>query len=242
MKKASIKDIADFVGVSKALISIGLKGKGKEYRISYVTINKIIKVAKDLDYQPNKITHWFRTWKTQSIGLIIADISNPFIGKLGLKIKQEVSDLRYIVIFPNTDEKEEIFENQIDTLLNNRVNGLIISLPCGGNAQIKALSKLQKPYVLIDRYFAEIDSNYVMIDNYDASHKVTKHLVERGYDKIVFLSVNKELITLVEIANSDFISEIKNSFILELLTYIITFKLPCYWFPYCLIIGFSVVY
>ncbi len=196
MKKASIQDIADRLGVSKALVSFVLNGKGKEKRISEQMIRKVFDVAKELNYRPNQVAKWFRTGKTQTIGLIIADISNPFFGKLGREIEREASRKDYKIIFCSSDENTEKFEEQLEMLVKSQVDGFIIAPPQGSNAQIEALTKAKIPYVLIDRYFPEIDSNYVIINNYTASYNATKHLLDKGYRNIGFITVNDELITM----------------------------------------------
>ena len=196
MKKASMQDIADRLGVSKALVSFVLNGKGKENRISEQMIGKVFDVAKELNYKPNQVAKWFRTGKTQTIGLIIADISNPFFGKFAREIEREASRKGYKIILCSSDENPEKSGEQLEMLIKSQVDGFIIAPPGRSNAQIEALSKTKMPYVLIDRYFPGIDSNYVIINNYAASYNATKHLLDKGHRNIAFLSVNDELITM----------------------------------------------
>ncbi len=195
-KKASIQDIADRVGVSKALVSFVLNGKGKEHRISEEMSKKVLDVARDMNYKPNQIAKWLRSGKTQTIGLIIADISNPFFGKLGREIEREASKKGYKIVFCSSDENIEKSARQLEMLMKSHVDGFIISPPPGSSAQIEALAKTKIPYVLVDRYFPEIESNYVVIDNFDAAYKATDYLIKKGYRRIAFLTVNDELITM----------------------------------------------
>ena len=83
MKKASLGDIAKHLGVSKTLVSFVLNGKGKDFRISEDVCKKVIETAKELNYQPNRIAQGLRTGKTNTIGLMIADIANPFFREIG---------------------------------------------------------------------------------------------------------------------------------------------------------------
>ncbi len=201
MKKASIQDIADRLGVSKALVSFVLNGKGKENRISDQMIKKVFEVARELNYKPNQISKWFRTGKTQTIGLIIADISNPFFGKLGREIEQEAYKSGYRIIFSSSDENPEKSERQLEMLKKSMVDGIIIAPPPGSNVQIENLRQEKIPYVLIDRYFPEIESNYVIIDNFSASYNATKYLINKNYRHIAFFNVNDELVTMNERTN-----------------------------------------
>src|SRR5690554_5970656 len=105
MKKTSLNDIAESLGVSRTLVSLVLNGKGREHRISEKVCKKVLARAKELNYQPNQIAKGLRTGKTNTIGLIIADLANPFFGKLGREIENEASKHGYRLIFCSSDEK-----------------------------------------------------------------------------------------------------------------------------------------
>ena len=88
-KRASLKDIAEKVGVSTALGSYVMNGKEKEKRVGCDVVLRIKKVASELNYKPNQIAQSLRTGSTKTIGLIVADISNPFFGNLARVIEDE---------------------------------------------------------------------------------------------------------------------------------------------------------
>src|SRR5690554_5548023 len=193
MKKVSLSDIAEQLGVSKTLVSLVLNGKGPEHRIRKEVCQKVIDLAKELNYQPNQIAKGLRTGKTNTIGLIIADIANPFFGKLGREIEKEAAKQGYRVMFCSSDENAENFRSQLEMLQQGQVDGLIISPPSGSEQQIKKLEKSKLPYVLIDRYFPDIDSNTIVIDNFQAAYEATKHLIDQGYQNIACITVNNAL-------------------------------------------------
>lgn len=193
MKKTSLGDIAERLGVSKTLVSLVLNGKGREHRISEALCKKVIATAKEMNYQPNQIAKGLRTGKTNTIGLIIADIANPFFGKLGREIEKEAAKHGYRVMFCSSDENAENFRLQLEMLQQGQVDGLIISPPAGSEKQILELEKSKKPYVLIDRYFPEIDSNAIVIDNFQAAYDATNHLIRQGYRNIACITVNNTL-------------------------------------------------
>lgn len=82
LKKISLKDIAEAAGVSTALVSFVLNGKRKEYRVGEETAQRILKIANDMNYQPNLAAKSLRSGKTKTIGLVVSDISNPFFSQL----------------------------------------------------------------------------------------------------------------------------------------------------------------
>ena len=196
MKKTSLSDIAKHLGVSKTLVSFVLNGKGKEFRISEDICKKVLEVAKELNYQPNRIAQGLRTGRTNTIGLIIADIANPFFGILGREIEQEAARFGYRVIFCSSDENPEKSGQQIAMLQQSQVDGYIISPPKNSEEQIKALAKGQVPLVLIDRYFPEIECNHIAVDNFDAAYRATNHLIAKGRKKIANITVNLDLVNM----------------------------------------------
>lgn len=196
MKKTSLNDIAEQLGVSKTLVSLVLNGKAKEQRISDEICRKVTDLARELNYQPNQIAKGLRTGRTNTIGLMIADIANPFFGKLGREIENEASLHGYRVMFCSSDENAQKSKQQIQILQQGQVDGFIISPPAGSIDQIQALEKSKTPYVLIDRYFPEIDSNYIVVDNFQAAYDATLHLIKRGYQKIACVTINVELINM----------------------------------------------
>ncbi|MBK7097783.1 MAG: LacI family DNA-binding transcriptional regulator [Sphingobacteriales bacterium] len=104
-KKASIKDIAEAVGVSTALPSICvLNNREREARVSPETAKKVRKTAKRLNYQPNQVAKTLKSGRSLAIGLIVADISNPFFGHLARTIEDRSEKAGYTVIFASSDE------------------------------------------------------------------------------------------------------------------------------------------
>ena len=193
MKKTSLNDIAQQLGVSKTLVSLVLNGKGREHRISDEVCKKVLALAEELNYKPNQIAKGLRTGKTNTIGLIIADIANPFFGNLGREIEKEAASLGYRVMFCSSDENAENSANQIEMLQQGQVDGFIIAPPAGSENQILALKKSKTPFVLIDRNFPDIETNYIVVDNVVASYEAVDHLIKRGYKKIACVTLNVHL-------------------------------------------------
>lgn len=183
-KRVSIKTIAEKVGVSTALVSYVLNGKEKEARVGAEMANKIRKVAAKLHYQPNLIARGLKIGKTKTIGLIVADISNPFFSTLARIIENEAKSLGYTVIFGSSDENIDKFQDLVDSLLNRQVDGLILVPVENSSSLIAAIKSRNLPFVLIDRGFKEIDANQVLIDNSDAAVNAVSLLIRNGYKKV----------------------------------------------------------
>lgn len=197
-KRTSLRDIAEKVGVSTALVSYVMSGREKEKRVGTEIVAKIKEVAKELNYQPNQIAQSLRTGSTKTIGLILADIANPFFGNLARVIEDEASCHGYTVVFGSSDEDKDKSSTLIDTLVNRQVDGFIIIPGEGTINQIKSLQDRKIPVVLVDRYFDELNTNYVVLDNFGASFSATSYLIERGYRKIGMIAYKSNLVHMRE--------------------------------------------
>ncbi len=192
-KTVSLKDIAQKVGVSTALVSYVLNNKEKKARVGKEIAAEIRRVAKEMNYQPNLIARSLKSGKTKTIGLIVADISNPFFSNLARIIENEANSHGYTVIFGSSDEKIEKFEGLINAFLTRQVDGLIITPVENSQSQIIDLQKKETPFVLIDRYFPDLKTNSVTIDNYDSSYKAMKHLLGNGFERTGMIAYESSL-------------------------------------------------
>jgi LacI family transcriptional regulator len=197
-KRVSLKDIANKVGVSIALVSYVMNGQEKKKRVGAEVVKKIRKAAEDLNYQPNQIARSLRTGSTKTIGLIVADIANPFFGHLARIIEDEANNFGYTVVFGSSDENDFKSEALVNTLLNRQVDGFIIVPAQDTVVQMRTLIKKKFPVVFLDRYFPELNASYIVLDNYQATFEATHHLFHRGYRRIALLAYKSSMIHMKE--------------------------------------------
>ncbi|GJM33600.1 MAG: LacI family transcriptional regulator [Saprospiraceae bacterium] len=193
-KRTSLKDIAEALGVSVTLVSYVMNNKTKEGRVAPETAQKIRQTAKELNYQPNQLARSLKSKRSQTIGLIVADISNPFFANLARTIEDEAHSLNYTVIFGSSDENHIKLKKVLDFLTTRQVDGFIIAPTDECKETLIELKKSQIPFVLIDRYFEDLPTNYVIIDNFQASLDATNHLLKKGHEKIGIIHYKSELI------------------------------------------------
>lgn len=197
LKRTSLKDIAQAVGVSTALVSYVLNNQ-KQGRIGKEIAEKIRATASKLNYRPNQIARSLKTNKTYTIGLIVADISNTFSSGLARIIEDEADNQGYTVLFGSSDENAEKSEKLIETFLNRQVDGLIIAPPANSEAQILELQKHEVPIVLIDRYFPSIEVASISINNFLATYNAVQHLVESGFRRVGMITYDSPLCHLMD--------------------------------------------
>nr|WP_227740282.1 LacI family DNA-binding transcriptional regulator [Salegentibacter sp. BLCTC] len=191
-------DISKELGVSKTLVSFVMNGRAKEKRINDEVAEKVLAKAKELGYKADYLARAMRTGKSQTIGLVMADISNTFFSKLARSIENEAAEHGYNVIFGSSDENHRKSGKLIDVFKDKRVDGLIICPTIGDITHIKKLNKERYPYVLVDRYFNEVSSNHVVVDNYNGSFKIVEDQIQMGRKRIAFVNFNVELINMTE--------------------------------------------
>ncbi|MBN1338493.1 MAG: LacI family DNA-binding transcriptional regulator, partial [Bacteroidales bacterium] len=197
VKKVSIKDIADSLKVSKSLVSFVLNGQGNEKGIHTETQRKVIRKARELNYQPNLMARGLRLGKTNTIGLIVADISNKFYAKIARQIEKEAARNNYNLIICSTDE-DPARENALIHLLRERqVDGLIISTTQKSTELFSRMKHENYPFVLIDRQLAKINTNYVGVENRDGAFRATRLLIVNGYRKIALFRISPSYLSSV---------------------------------------------
>lgn len=178
MAKVSLKMIAKSLGVSDATVSLVLNGKGKDGRVSKELAEKIKQKAKELNYRPNILARSLRLGRSQTIGLVVADISNPFFANLAFHIQEQAEKFNYTVFITNTNEDTDKMGTAIEILKARQVDGMIIVPTEKGSAHIEQLLKSSTPIVLLDRCYPELGTNTVMIDNYEVAYQATQKIID----------------------------------------------------------------
>ncbi len=198
-KRVSIKDIASKLGVSTTLVSFVLNGQGQEKRVSAEMVVRIMSTAREMNYSPNQIARSLRKGSTNTIGLIVADIANPFFGTLARTIEDEAVRHGFNVIIGSSDENMKKSASLIETFLNRQVDGFIIVPVEGTGEQIATLVQSEIPVVLVDRYFPGMKSvSHVVLDNHQATWDATRYLIGKGYRHISLVAYQSTLIHMSE--------------------------------------------
>lgn len=188
MKRISIKDIAKQAGVVPSTVSFVLNGKAKEMRISDAVAERINALAKEVGYQPNGTAVSLRTGKTKIIGLIVEDISNIFFATLAKQAEDTAYAAGYKIVYCCTENDDEKASELVNMLFHQQVDGFLITPSAGMAGDISKLLGLKKPVVLMDRFFPEINVPHVLVENYEGVAVGIKHLHDKGYKKIAFIT------------------------------------------------------
>lgn len=189
MKKISMRDIAKELGLSTTTVSFVINHKSEEMGISAATVKKVNEVIKKKGYKPNNAARVLRTGKSNTIALIVEDISNPFFGNVAKIIELIANKNGYKVFFSSTEHDTEIAKGLISIMKQSAVDGFIITATNGLEDEILKLKRENIPFVLIDRILKDIDTDFVIINNYQGGYQLTNHLITQGYKKIAFITI-----------------------------------------------------
>ena len=200
-KRVTIKDIATEAGVSIALVSFVMNNKsdGKEtYRVNKETAQRILEVAQKLNYQPNNAARTLRSGKTNTIGVIVSDISNKFFADIARCIENHAYKHKYTVLFGSTDENPQKLENLVEVFRNKGIDGLIV-VPCeGADEIIRDIARQNIPLVLLDREVPDLEVSSVVLNNRRAGYETTEALIRRGFTRIEMISYSMGLSNIRE--------------------------------------------
>ena len=180
-KQATLKSIAEHVGVSITTVSRVLSGQARRYRISEKTEDTILRTAEQFHYTPNHIARGLRLKRTFTLGLVIPDISNPFFAHIAKSISIEARKKGYSIILCDSLESTKLEIEFLQLLQSRKVDGFII---CPVGQQSKHLEQLYNrgvKMVIIDRVFEQLKCPRVLSDNYHGALKAVSYFIENGH-------------------------------------------------------------
>ncbi len=181
-KTITIKDVAKEAGVSLATTSRVLSGRGYS---SEESRRKVHQAVRRLGYTPNDLARKLKQTRTDTIGLMITDIINPFYSFLASGVLDTARKLGYHVIVCATDEEPELEREYLNVLMKQRAAG-VIAVPTGQNIDHwqKAI-KLGTRIVFVDREIEGLTENdVILVDNEQGASDAIDYLIKNGHQRI----------------------------------------------------------
>ncbi len=176
----SIKEVATEAGVSTATVSRVLSNK------PYVRpelVERVMVAVDKLGYRPNLVARSLRSQQSNTIGLIVADIRNPFFTAVSRAVEDIAYENGLTVLFCNTDEDADKEALYLKSMHDHNVSGLIFS-PTRQTVRNYSALNLSIPTVVIDRTVKGVDVDMVLLDNVDSAYRLTVNLIDNGYRNI----------------------------------------------------------
>jgi LacI family transcriptional regulator len=156
--------------------------------ISQETRERVERAIAELGYVPNTLARSLRSRRTNTVGLMVTDITNPFFTTLARGVEDMANEAGYTVIFCNTDESAVKEEKYLNVLLQKQVDGLLIVPSQNGVSTIQQIQKHGTPVVVLDRRVQSLGVDTVRCDSVDGAYQLTRYLVSLGHNQIAVMS------------------------------------------------------
>ncbi len=191
-KKTTIYDIAKKLDITAATVSRALNNNSK---ISEATKDLVLKTAAKMKYEPNKLALALKSGKSYNVGVIVPRVDSNFFGSIIRGIEDELTPHGYHVIICQTHGVENKENENIETLLNAQVDGVLISSSNKKTIPFKRIVHKKIPLVFFDRRKIMKGVSSVTIDDFKGAYEATQHLINQGCKRIAHLS-NDRLILI----------------------------------------------
>ncbi|MEN8248779.1 MAG: LacI family DNA-binding transcriptional regulator [Bacteroidota bacterium] len=185
-KPTTIKDIARILNISVSTVSRAMRGAGD---INPETKKKVLKLADELDYEPNTLAKNLVEKNTKTIGVIVPELDLDFFASNIRGIYEKAYEKGYKVMLAQSGEDFDKEVDIIKTMVGDRLDGLIISLSKNTKSysHFDKIVRREMPLVIFDRYTHNIACSNVIADNRTGAFEATQHLIDQGYTKIAHL-------------------------------------------------------
>lgn len=184
--RATISDVAKAAKTGKTSVSRYLNGE--QHLLSDDLKKRIEHAIQRLNYRPSQMARSLKGGQTRLIGMIIADITNPYSVDVLRGVEEACRVQGFTLLVCNTNNEINQEQHYLELLSSYRVEGLVVNAV---GMREEALSKLQQsllPMVLIDRKIPDFSCDMVGLDNHRAATEATQHLLEQGFEAVMFLS------------------------------------------------------
>jgi Transcriptional regulators len=190
-KQTTLTDIAATIGVAPMTVSRVVNGTGY---VSEDTRQRVMAAVKELNYRPNGAARSLKRQRTETVGLIIGDISNPYSSELANAVRSTLSAQGFalFICISEHSAKEDI--TAIDSLVDHNVDGIIVATRsnAGGDERLKEIADSDLPLVVVGRDFKHASVDSVAADNFTGGFEATQHLIDLGHKRIGFIGAGFE--------------------------------------------------
>jgi DNA-binding LacI/PurR family transcriptional regulator len=177
--------LGEVAAAAQVSVATAARALGDYGSVSPATRDRVHAAAQRLGYRANHLARSMVTGSTRTLGVVVSDIENPFFSNALRGISDVAGAAGYEVVIVNTDEDPEIERDAVRTLLERRVDGLVVSPAVGAEpAHLQRALAGGAPVVLLDRLVLGVPGDSVGIDNRDAARSATRRLVLEGHVRI----------------------------------------------------------
>lgn len=192
---STIRDVAKRAGVATMTVSRVINNSGY---VSEATRAKVEAAIVELGYVPNMLGPSLRFNQTNTLAVVLTDITNPFWTTVARGVEDAAHEKGYSVILCNTDESLQKQDQYLTMLLKRRIDGILF-VPADNKAEpVRLIQKQKVGVVVLDRNVPNVEVDIVRGDSFGGSYQLACHLVEMGHKHIAILSGPKNISTSIE--------------------------------------------
>lgn len=182
---ATIYEVSALAGVSLSSVSRVLNN---HEHVSEKTKAKVNKAMEQLGFRPNSIARSLASNRTNSVGILVSELYGPFYGDMlsGIESELRAAEKHGIIAAGHSDEASE--KAGIEFLIARNCDALILHVDAVSDEYLIELSKGKIPFVIINRYIAELADNCIYLDNKLGGYQATKYLLEQGHRELAYIS------------------------------------------------------
>src|SRR6187431_1906148 len=194
--RPTMRDVATLAGVSFKTVARVVHG---EQWVRPATATRVHEAIRQLGYQPNEIASSLKRGVSRdTIGLVIADVANPFFSTMARAVEDVVRDRRLMVITASIDEDRERERAVVEALVKQRVTGLLM-VPVGRDHRyLSRERRMGMPVVFIDRPPGHLRADVVLVDNVGGARTAVEHLIAHGHRRIAIVGDRLAVYTMQE--------------------------------------------
>ncbi|PSU44696.1 DNA-binding transcriptional regulator GalS [Photobacterium frigidiphilum] len=187
---ATIKDVAKEAGVSVATVSRVIN---KSPKASKSAIDAVSIAMRKLGYRPNANARALVSQSTNTLGVLVGDVSDPFFGSMVKSIDGVARNNGKHILIGNGYHDADTERDAIELLINSRCESLVIHSKGLSNEELIAYAKEVPGLVLINRYIPEIAEKCIALDNHKGSYLATEYLIRHGHQHIGYVCSNHQI-------------------------------------------------
>jgi LacI family transcriptional regulator len=181
----TINDVAKQAGVAPITVSRVINNSGY---ISKETRCRVEQAISALGYVPNALARGLRSKRTNTLALVMTDITNPFFTNIARGVEDVASESGFSVIYCNTDESETEEFKYAQILAQKKVDGIILVPACCQSKTVEFLQSLDIPVVLLDRRIPDVQIDTVRCDSIAGAYELVRILIGLGHRRITMIS------------------------------------------------------
>jgi DNA-binding LacI/PurR family transcriptional regulator len=185
-KQSTLSDIAAKSGVAAMTVSRVVNGTGY---VSEETRKKVLTAVKEMNYRRNGLARNLKRQRTETVGLVLGDISNPFATELANAVRESLSSRGYnlFICISEHSAKEDIAA--FESLADHNVDGIIVATRSNkeGDERLAGIADSNMCIVTVGRDFQHSSVDHISADNLTGGYEATQHLIDLGHKRIGFI-------------------------------------------------------